>query len=102
MIDYMPLWLKAVELEGQVDDPWQERVMKHEGNFVLRTGRQVGKSRTVAKKSSKLAIQYPGTETLIIAASQRQSSHIFEKIIHKFNIIDHAWGCIKSYLCYKL
>ena len=85
---YLTEWTQAIKDEGQTLDPWQKRVMEHEGNCVLRTGRQVGKSQTVAKKASKVSIEYPGTETLIIAASQRQSSHIFEKIMSYYNRID--------------
>jgi len=61
-------------------DKWQERVLKQNGDIVLRTGRQVGKSTVVSVKAHQLAIQYPGTTTLVIAASQRQSSLLFEKI----------------------
>lgn len=61
-------------------DKWQDRVMKHKGNQCLRCGRQSGKSTVVALKARKLAYDYPGTTTLVIAASQRQSSLLYEKI----------------------
>ena len=61
-------------------DTWQEQVLTHEGNITLRTGRQVGKSEVVSSKAMKFALEHPGTTTLIIAASQRQSSLLFEKV----------------------
>ena len=61
-------------------DKWQEDVLNHEGNLTLRTGRQVGKSEVVSAKAEKFAREHPGTTTMIIAASQRQSSLLFEKV----------------------
>ena len=61
-------------------DKWQRAVLEHEGNITLRTGRQVGKSEVISAKAAKFARETPGTTTLIIAASQRQSSLLFEKV----------------------
>jgi len=66
-------------------DRWQKRVIKHKGNIALRCGRQTGKSTVVARKARDLAIEYPGTTTLVVAASQRQSSLLFEKIRGMFD-----------------
>ena len=87
-IDYIKYWQKAVDLEGLTLDPWQEKVMQHKGCFVLQTGRQVGKSKTTSRKATKLSIEYPDTEMLVIAASQRQSSYIFQKMMWIYNKID--------------
>lgn len=61
-------------------DPWQQEVMDHQGNITIRAGRQVGKSEVVSAKAVKFATENPDTTTLIIAASQRQSSLLFEKV----------------------
>lgn len=61
-------------------DPWQERVLDHEGNMVLCTGRQVGKSTVISQKSHDFSIKHPESTTLCISASVRQSGFIFEKI----------------------
>lgn len=61
-------------------DKWQQEVLDHEGNITLRCGRQVGKSECVSAKSVKFALEHEGTTTMIIAASQRQSSLLFEKV----------------------
>jgi hypothetical protein len=61
-------------------DPWQETVLAREGHITIRSGRQVGKSTVIACKAARFARDHPGTVTLVIAASQRQSSLIFDKI----------------------
>ncbi|GAF93782.1 unnamed protein product, partial [marine sediment metagenome] len=61
-------------------DKWQQTVLDHEGNITIRSGRQVGKSEVIGAKACKFAFDNPGTTTLVIAASQRQSSLLFEKI----------------------
>ena len=66
-------------------DAWQKQVLEYNGNITLRTGRQVGKSEVVSEKAVRFAIANPGTTTLIIAASQRQSSLLFEKVTFNIN-----------------
>lgn len=61
-------------------DDWQEKVLNHRGNITIRAGRQVGKSEVISEKALRFAKENPGTATLIIAASQRQSGLLFEKV----------------------
>ena len=61
-------------------DKWQQEVLEHDGNITLRSGRQVGKSEVIGEKGSNFSLKHEGTVTLIIAASQRQSSLLFEKV----------------------
>ena len=61
-------------------DKWQEDVLGHVGNVVIRSGRQVGKSVVIAEKACRFALEHAGTTTLIIAASQRQSGLLFDKV----------------------
>lgn len=75
--------LKSIRHEGSVAfkwDKWQEEVLAHKGNIAIRSGRQVGKSEVVSAKAAKFALENKGTTTLIIAASQRQSGLLFEKV----------------------
>jgi len=65
-------------------DNWQQKIYDYNGNITIRSGRQVGKSFIISLKVVKFALENPGTTTLIIAASQRQSSLLFEKV--KFEI----------------
>lgn len=61
-------------------DKWQKQVLEQDGNITMRCGRQVGKSEVVSAKAVQFAMTKPGSVTLIIAASQRQSSLLFEKV----------------------
>src|SRR3990167_2052284 len=61
-------------------DDWQQQVLETDGNITIRAGRQVGKSEVISAKAKEFAFSHAGTTTLIIAASQRQSSLLFEKI----------------------
>ena len=61
-------------------DKWQREVLAHDGNITMRCGRQVGKSTVVSIKAAQFARDNPGTTTLVIAAAQRQSALLFDKI----------------------
>lgn len=75
-------------------DPWQSEVLAHQGNIILRTGRQVGKSTIVSRKTYKFATENEkvlefiekGVEIniLCIAASVRQAGFIYDKITALF------------------
>lgn len=67
-------------MKGWKWDPWQKQVLEHNGNITIRAGRQVGKSEVISEKALSFAKENPGTTTLIIAASQRQSGLLFEKV----------------------
>ena len=69
-------------------DEWQNEVIEHKGSVTLRSGRQVGKSTTVGKRTSKLMLDNPGTNSLIIAPSQRQSNQLFIKTM-SWLMIEH-------------
>lgn len=60
-------------------DKWQQEIIEHKGSVTLRSGRQVGKSTTVGKRRAQQMQDYPGSVSLIIAPSQRQSSQLFIK-----------------------
>jgi len=62
-------------------DRWQTRVLDYKGDLTLRSGRQVGKSTTIAKRSVKNTSLYPDTIRLVIAPAQRQSGQLFEKML---------------------
>ncbi len=61
-------------------DDWQKEVLDYKGNLALRCSRQSGKSTAVALKARKLAYDFPNTTTLIMSASLRQSSLLYEKV----------------------
>lgn len=59
---------------------WQEEFINHKGDVAIVGPRQCGKSIAAAERCKKLAIDYPGTNSLIIAGSERQESYLFEKV----------------------
>jgi hypothetical protein len=62
-------------------DKWQEALILEENkNICVRAGRQVGKSFGVALKALFYALKYDNRTILIVAASQRQSGLLFEKV----------------------
>lgn len=64
-------------------DKWQQQVLDYKGNITIRAGRQVGKSEVISEKAVNLATEHDNSITMIIAASQRQSSLLFEKVVAK-------------------
>lgn len=80
---------EALEKEKDIAlDKWQQQVLEHEGNIVLRAGRQVGKSTVISRKCCKFSIKHEKTVTLMIAASQRQSGLIFNKVLNRLLIFN--------------
>ena len=61
-------------------DKWQEDILKTEGNIVLCSGRQVGKSTVIAIKAGEYAIKNKNKTIMIISAVERQALLLFEKI----------------------
>lgn len=71
-------------------DKWQRDVLETEGNITIRAGRQVGKSEVISEYAVRFALKNPYTTTLIIAASQRQSSLLFEKVRAKLDLMKES------------
>jgi hypothetical protein len=62
-------------------DEWQRRLLRSRSRqIILCTGRQVGKSTTVAAMALHTCLYQPGALVLVIAPSQRQSRELFIKI----------------------
>jgi len=61
-------------------DKWQKDLISYEGDCIIMGGRQSGKSFAVSKQIAERAKKYPKTKSLIVAASERQESYLFEKV----------------------
>jgi len=61
-------------------DEWQKEYIQHEGNTVVRAGRQSGKSYAESLRVALFALLNPRTTTLIIASVDRQSIELLEKV----------------------
>jgi hypothetical protein len=75
-------------------DPWQEEVLKTEGNICLRSGRQVGKSTVIAVKVSEYSTKNPKKSVMVISATERQAYLLFSKILGW--LLDNYKGVLKS------
>src|SRR5215472_6185592 len=66
---------------GFTPDRWQAKLLRSRSKqIILCTGRQVGKSTTVAALALHSCLYQPGALVLVIAPSQRQSRELFIKI----------------------
>ena len=66
---------------GIVLDPWQAEVLRSDGpRLALVCSRQVGKTLTCALKATHLALAEPGSLTLIVSPTQRQSDEAFKVV----------------------
>ena len=91
-------WKRVVELNKTIEntdpdyqpDKWQQKVLAHKGNIALRTGRQVGKSVTIGRKSTNISVEYPNITILMIAAAQRQSSELFQKTLRNLYLLNDS------------
>ncbi|HEX7039079.1 MAG TPA: terminase family protein [Trueperaceae bacterium] len=71
-------------------DPWQEAVLKVESKRdVFNCSRQAGKSTTAAVLALHEAVYRPGSVTVLISPSQRQSSELFRKVIDLRQVMTH-------------
>ncbi|MDA1338535.1 MAG: terminase family protein [bacterium] len=62
-------------------DPWQKKLLEAEGNIVVRSGRQSGKSTAIAIKTGDYAVNNRKSQILVISAVERQAYLLFEKIL---------------------
>lgn len=63
-------------------DDWQKEILKTEGNILLCSGRQVGKSSIIAARDGDFVINNPNKSVLIIAATERQANLIYNKVLN--------------------
>lgn len=70
-------------------DEWQKEVLKTEGNIVLRSGRQVGKSTVISIMAGDYAANNSNKTIMIIAAVERQAFLLFDKCL-KYMEVNYA------------
>jgi hypothetical protein len=77
--------LDAVEFAraaGIEPDPWQARVLRsHASRLLLNASRQSGKSTIVGTLACHTALYQPGSLTLMVSPTQRQSGELFRKAL---------------------
>ena len=63
-------------------DPWQKKFLKTEGDRILCTGRQVGKSVVCSIDAAEYAVNNPRTKPIVmIAPTERQAFALFDKTL---------------------
>lgn len=67
---------------GIVPDPWQERLLlSYADRILINCSRQSGKSTTMGTLALHEALYVPGSLTLMISPTQRQSGELFRKML---------------------
>ncbi|MBF0627847.1 MAG: hypothetical protein HQL91_06465 [Magnetococcales bacterium] len=73
--------LFAQERLGITPDPWQERVLRWPGKrLLLNCSRQAGKSTVASVLVLHRAVFFPGSLSILVSPSLRQSSELFRKV----------------------
>lgn len=62
-------------------DPWQNEVLNYKGNFLLCTGRQVGKTTIMAMKAGERMIKSPNTRIIICSLTEDQAQLIIVMVL---------------------
>ena len=60
-------------------DPWQQEVLRSDGDLCLVCSRQSGKSTTTAVLAAHQAVFFENSTTLVVSPGQRQSTELFRK-----------------------
>ena len=60
---------------------WQQKIIDVTGDSTIRGGRQTGKSWAVAKQIIERCKKYPGSQHLILAATERQENFLLDKVV---------------------
>ena len=83
--------LDPVQLAGRVGmdpDPWQADVLRSDHpRLLLNCCRQSGKSTTAAVKAVHVAVYEPGSLTLCLSPSLRQSQELFRKVLTTYRTL---------------
>lgn len=62
-------------------DDWQNDILNHDGNIVLCTGRQVGKTLTMSRKAALYMLKHDGCSIIIISLTEDQAKLIIIMIL---------------------
>ena len=62
-------------------DPWQQEVLDYDGNLVVCSGRQTGKSTIVAIKAAEFVVKNPKKQVLIISVTEDQAKELLQKAV---------------------
>jgi hypothetical protein len=64
---------QVTELPQIVLDDWQEEILKHKGDLLLCTGRQIGKTTIFARKGAEYLVTHPHSNIIIVSLTEDQA-----------------------------
>jgi len=62
-------------------DDWQRDLLAHEGNLLLCTGRQVGKTTIMSRKAAKFMLEHPNSKIIVISLTEDQAKLMIVMIL---------------------
>jgi len=74
-------------------DPWQQEVLKYNGDLLLNTGRQVGKTTVFSIKAAEYMVDHPKARIVVVSLTEDQAKLIIVMILdylekhHKMRIV---------------
>jgi hypothetical protein len=78
----------VLEAQGLRPDPWQRDLLRTpHRQILLNCSRQSGKSSTVAALATHTALFRPGSLTLLVSPSLRQSAELFRKVLDGYRAV---------------
>lgn len=72
-------------MELQLDD-WQKEVLKYKGDFILCTGRQIGKTTIMAIKAAEYMVRKPNSRIIIVSLTEDQAKLIINMVLSYLEI----------------
>jgi hypothetical protein len=80
--------------QGLTPDPWQQQfLLSPHRHILLNCSRQSGKSTAVAVLALHTALYRPGSLTLLLSPSLRQSSELFRKVLDTYDALGRPGLC---------
>jgi len=68
-------------MQNIVLDDWQREVLEHDGNVLLCTGRQVGKTYIFSRKAAKYMLEHPNSQIIVVSLTEDQAKLIIVMIL---------------------
>ena len=62
-------------------DDWQKEILDYEDNFLLCTGRQVGKTTIMARKAAQYMLKHPNSNIIVVSLTEDQAKLIIVMIL---------------------
>jgi hypothetical protein len=85
--------VEFARLVGLASDPWQRDVLASKAQrIILNICRQAGKSTVSGVLALHQALTVPGSLTLILAPSERQSKELFAKVVRSYSALGYGPG----------